>query len=207
MQRFKPVEMHGVDPSEGQLSYARTRPGTIGAIYRQGDAQQLPYADASFDLVTMALAICYVPDPAKGVAEMTRVVRRGGLVATYMWDHEVGGTPVEPLFRALARLGMSVGPPHPEASRIEEMRRLWAAAGLENIQTRVIEIETAYSDFNDFWDSNAAPGSPTASQMATLPREQVDRLKISLRESLRADVQGRIVLHARATAIKGNRPL
>jgi ubiquinone/menaquinone biosynthesis C-methylase UbiE len=34
----------------------------------------------------MALVITFIPDPAKAVAEMARLVRPGGLVATYMWD-------------------------------------------------------------------------------------------------------------------------
>ena len=39
----------------------------------------LPFADASFDAAVMALVLFFVPDPAKGVAEMARVVRPGAL--------------------------------------------------------------------------------------------------------------------------------
>ena len=49
----------------------------------------LPFADASFDIAVMALVIQFVPDPAKGVAEMARVVRRGGWVTAYVWDDEL----------------------------------------------------------------------------------------------------------------------
>ncbi len=73
--RCKPAAVSGVDPSEGQLSYARTRPGTKLAEFRLGDAQQLPYVDRSFDAATMALAISFIPDPLKAVREMMRVVR------------------------------------------------------------------------------------------------------------------------------------
>jgi ubiquinone/menaquinone biosynthesis C-methylase UbiE len=50
------------------------------AEFRQGDAMALPFPDNSFDLAVMALVIFFVPDPAKGVAEMVRVVSPGGTV-------------------------------------------------------------------------------------------------------------------------------
>ena len=43
----------------------------------------------------MPLVIFFVPDPAKGVAEMARVVRPGGIVAAYAWDMAGGGFPYE----------------------------------------------------------------------------------------------------------------
>ncbi len=38
VQRCAPAEIHGIDPSEGQLAFARTRPGTPDAVFLQGDA-------------------------------------------------------------------------------------------------------------------------------------------------------------------------
>jgi ubiquinone/menaquinone biosynthesis C-methylase UbiE len=46
----------------------------------------LPFPGDAFDAAIMALVIFFVPDPAKGVAEMARVVRPGGIVAAYAWD-------------------------------------------------------------------------------------------------------------------------
>ena len=79
--RSAPAAVSGVDPSEGQLTYARTRPAAKLAEFRRGEAQALPYPDRSFDAATMALVISFVPDPAKAVREMLRVVRPGGWVA------------------------------------------------------------------------------------------------------------------------------
>jgi ubiquinone/menaquinone biosynthesis C-methylase UbiE len=83
VERCAPAEVHGIDPSEGQLKYARARPATRMAEFRQGDAMALPFPDNSFDLAVMALVIFFVPDPAKGVAEMVRVVSPGGTVAAH----------------------------------------------------------------------------------------------------------------------------
>ena len=56
-----PAEVIGVDPSEGQLAYARTRPGAKLAQFRQAGAQDLPFANDSFDAAIMALVIASFP--------------------------------------------------------------------------------------------------------------------------------------------------
>lgn len=89
----------GLDPSEDQITYARKRPGTKLAEFRVGGAQALPFDDDSYDAALMALVIAFLSDPAKSVAEMARVVRPGGWIATYMWDIPAGGVPVHPLCR------------------------------------------------------------------------------------------------------------
>ena len=93
IQRCAPVEAQAIDPSEAQLAFARTRPGAAGAVFRQGDAMVLPFEADRFDCAVMALVIHFVPDPAKGVREMTRVVRPGGLVAAYVRDALGGRDP------------------------------------------------------------------------------------------------------------------
>jgi SAM-dependent methyltransferase len=54
------------------------------AAFQQGDATALPFSDNRFDAAVMALVIFFVPDPAKGVAEMVRVVGPGGIVSAYV---------------------------------------------------------------------------------------------------------------------------
>src|SRR6266550_6871166 len=77
VERCAPVSVQGIDPSEGQLAYARTRPASRVAQFRQGDAMAQPFPDSAFDAAVMPLVIFFVPDPSKGVAEMARVVCSG----------------------------------------------------------------------------------------------------------------------------------
>src|SRR5262249_34144047 len=86
IERCVPSEIVGIDPSEGQLAYARSRPGTRSASFHTGDAMALSFPDNRFDAAVMALVIFFVPEPRAAVAEMARVVRPGGVIATYAWD-------------------------------------------------------------------------------------------------------------------------
>ena len=49
--------MTGIDPAEGQLAFARTRPGAKLAQFQTGSAQDLPFANGAFDAALMALVI------------------------------------------------------------------------------------------------------------------------------------------------------
>src|SRR3954463_5028692 len=138
-ERAAPTEIQGVDPSDAQLSFARGRHRARVAQFQSGDATALPFPDDRFDAAAMALVIFFVPEPAKGVAEMARVVRPGGLVAAYAWDMMGGGFPYESLRLEMAELGVSVPkPPSPDASRMEALRDLWTDAGLIDVDTKVI---------------------------------------------------------------------
>jgi ubiquinone/menaquinone biosynthesis C-methylase UbiE len=62
------------------LARARTRAAGLGrpAAFIEGDAQELPFADGSFDTVVCTYAMCSVPDERATVLEMKRVLRPGG---------------------------------------------------------------------------------------------------------------------------------
>lgn len=206
VERCAPASIHALDPSEEQLDYARMRPALGNTVFSLGDAMAMPYADDSVDIAVMPLVIFFVPDPAKGIAEMTRVVRPGGSVAAYAWDMIGGGFPYERLLTALRQLGISFpAPPSPEASQRSVMQTLWAAAGLKDIQTREIVVHRSFADFDDFWST--AAGAPSVGQaLASMAPAQQEVLKAQLREQLPADAAGKIRYSARANAVSGRVP-
>ncbi len=135
VQRCAPAEIQGIDPSEAQLTFARTRPAARDAKFLHGDAMALPFEAGRFDAAVMALVIFFVPEPAKGVAEMARVVRPGGIVAAYAWDMAGGGFPFDPIHAELRALGVTPPlPPSPDASRLAALHDLWTGAGLEAVE-------------------------------------------------------------------------
>jgi SAM-dependent methyltransferase len=202
--RCASVEVIGVDPSEGQLAFARTRPGARPARFRIGDAHALPFGEARFDVAVMALVVTYLSDPGKAVSEMARVVRPGGWVATYVWDVPGAGTPVHPIYVAMESLGMpSPRPPGATVSRRDSMRALWEDAGLESIESRVIRIPVAYSDFDDFWDSNSVPVGPQGKAIREMSATARAQLRARVREQLLVGSDGRIAYESFANAVKG----
>jgi len=207
IERCAPSAVSALDPSEGQITYARTRAGTELAEFRVGDSQALPYKDNEFDAAVMALVIAFVPEPAKAVAEMVRVVRPGGVVAAYMWDMLGGGSPTTPLHIAFKKLELGAAmPPSVEASRADAMREYWAAAGLQSIETEVLRITVSYTDFDDFWDSFNVPSGPQGLLMQALAPEKRNELRETVRAQLKADTSGRISYEAFANAVKGRVP-
>lgn len=206
--RCSPAAVTAIDPSEDQLAYARTRPGAKMTDFRLGDAQNLPFADDSFDVAVMALVIAFLPDPGRAVAEMARVVRPGGAVTAYMWDVPGGGVPVHPIYLALQSMGLtSGGPPNPAASERDAMQRFWEDAGLEAVETEVIRIPTVYSNFDDFWTSNVVPIGPQGKTIASMSASAREELRSRLRNHLPVSSDGRIVYHSFANSIKGRMPL
>jgi ubiquinone/menaquinone biosynthesis C-methylase UbiE len=76
------ARLTGIDYSPDMLALARQRAARLGreADLREADALALPFPDASFDTVVCTFTLCAVPDDRKAVAEMTRVLRPGGLL-------------------------------------------------------------------------------------------------------------------------------
>jgi ubiquinone/menaquinone biosynthesis C-methylase UbiE len=205
LERCAPTEVEGIDPSEGQLAFARRRLAARVAKFCQGDAQALPYPDSSFDAAVMALVIFFVPDPAKGVAEMARVVRPGGSVSAYAWDVP-GGVPAAPIQVEMRAMGLKPPlPPSFEISRIDALAALWASTGLDEIETREIVVSRTFADFEDFWATNLL-GASIAAMVAAMPSDEVERLKARVRTTMPTDTEGRITCMARANAVKGRVP-
>jgi SAM-dependent methyltransferase len=201
-----PVSVEGIDPSEGQLAFARTRPAARVAQFRQGDAMAQPFPDDSFDVAVMPLVIFFVPDPAQGVAEMVRVVCPGGAVTAYAWDMVGGGFPYEVLHDEMRGLGVAVPvPPSPDASRIDAMRDLWTGAGLDSVETREITVQRTFADFDDYW-TTILGGPSVGPKLAAMASEAIALLKARMRARLPEDAVGRITYSARANAVKGRVP-
>ena len=201
-ERCAPAELQGIDPSEPQLAMARARFGTR-ATFLRGDAMALPFPDQRFDAAVMALVIFFVPDAAKGVAEMARVVRPGGWVAAYAWDVPGGGFPFEPIWQEIRAAGATpLLPPNPGAGAIAALRGLWTGAGLEAVETREIVVERSFATFEDYWATSTITGGVRPS-LEAMSVEQRGRLKERVRARLPADSIGRVTWRARANAVKG----
>jgi SAM-dependent methyltransferase len=77
----------GLDVSEALLDEAheRVRAEGLSVGFDLGDAQRLPYADASFDVVSSSFGVIFAPDAEAAAAELARVVRPGGRLGLTAW--------------------------------------------------------------------------------------------------------------------------
>jgi ubiquinone/menaquinone biosynthesis C-methylase UbiE len=204
VERESPSEIHGIDPSSDQLAFAKARAGLAAAKLQTGSAVSLPYKESEFDIAVMALVISFVPDPAKAVSEMVRVVRPEGWVATYMWDIQGGGFPYDSLHRAMEVMGFNYPkPPGAESSRLSALEALWKRADLENVETRVITLPTRYENFEDYWNTATLPVGPSGQFIQKLGAQDISRLKDAVRQLLPEGPNGEIVFNAVANAVKG----
>jgi demethylmenaquinone methyltransferase/2-methoxy-6-polyprenyl-1,4-benzoquinol methylase len=154
--RQKGCAVVGVDQSPEMLAVAREHlPATVKLV--EASAEHLPFEDASFDALTVTYLLRYVDDPGATLAELARVVRAGGTVASLEFAVPAGLW--RPLWRAyvgavLPAAGRIVSPGWHEVGdflgdSIREFWRryplkhqleLWRAAGIEDARYRRLSL-------------------------------------------------------------------
>jgi demethylmenaquinone methyltransferase/2-methoxy-6-polyprenyl-1,4-benzoquinol methylase len=151
----------GIDQSAAMLARARARfaaePSSRIELI-EGQAESLPFADGSFDALTFTYLLRYVDDPAATVAELARVVRPGGRIASLEFGvpplalarvawrfYTAVGLPTlgRLASREWAEVGRFLGPSirgfyarHP----VERIVGYWEQAGLEHVQVRRMSL-------------------------------------------------------------------
>ena len=151
-----PESVAAVDPSEAFVEVCRAR--APDADVRVARAEELPFADDEFDAVLAQLVVQRLDDAPRGVAEMRRVARPGGVVAACVWDFAGEMTMLRTFWDAAVALDpdgarhFGAGTPMPYC-RPDELRALWADAGLVQVEVGELHAGVDYADFEDFWSS------------------------------------------------------
>jgi SAM-dependent methyltransferase len=147
----------GLDASAALLDVARGR--LADADLRVGDIEELPYDDATFDVVTAFNSIQYTSDPNSAVAELARVTRPGGRVAIEVWG-DPARCETEGFFTRLKQLA----PPPPgtaaplAVSEPGVVEGLLTVAGLEPYATGEAVCPFIYRDLDAGWRGQSAAG-------------------------------------------------
>jgi SAM-dependent methyltransferase len=202
----------GIDRSDGFLAVAARRAGGDPRLaWQQGDAQNLPFPDEAFDVAVAGLVLNFVPDRTRMVSEMARVVKRGGTVALYVWDHGGQMQPMNQFWAAASMVDPAAGE-HDEERRFfalcrpEPLRAIFAGAGLQEIATRAIDVPTVFADFADYWQPLLAGNSgPVPSYCAAIGSDRRAELRAALEQRLPRQDDGSIALSARAWAVRGSK--
>jgi len=146
-----------VDQSSDMLAVARAHGGE-GIEFVEARAEELPFAEASFDGLTFTYLLRYVDDPAATLRELARVVRPGGRVAMlefYVPPNPLARTAWQLYVRALLPLlGRAISPGWREVGRflgpsirafwaqwpLERLREAWQEAGVEDVAARPLSL-------------------------------------------------------------------
>jgi ubiquinone/menaquinone biosynthesis C-methylase UbiE len=133
------VQLTGIDLTPEMLDLARQRAAGAGLSPELvvGDAEHLPFEDASFDTVVCELGLCSIPRPAVALGEMARVLKPGG--SLLLLDH-VGSSwpPVWLLQWLVERVTIPVAGEHFTRRQLPLVR----AAGLEIVESERLKAGT-----------------------------------------------------------------
>lgn len=190
----------GVDLGAAYVAAARA--ALPMARFEQGDIAALPLPYASQDAALALLVLEFVPRPAAAVAELRRVTRPGGVVATAMWDF-FGGFPFLRLFAdtaaALLPEGMAWRARHWSApiGAPGRLGALFTAAGLREVREGDISIRQDFAGFADWWGPWLSGQGIVGAFVAGLEPAPRARLEAALRDAWGADGPRSFVATAR----------
>jgi SAM-dependent methyltransferase len=204
-----PARVKGIDASAGYVAFAREQMRHERIQFEVGDAQALSEAPASYDAAVSGLVLNFVPQPARMIAELARVVRPGGVVAVYVWDYAGQMQLIRRFWDAAVEID-------PTARELDEGQRfpicqpdrlgeLFRQAGLGAVETRAIDVPTRFRDFDDYWSPFLGGQGPAPSYAMSLPEERRAALRDRIRSALPVAADGTIQLTARAWAVRGVR--
>jgi len=150
---------------------------------RLAPAEDLPHADAVFDLTLAQLVVQFMADPVAGLAEMGRVTRPGGVVAASVWDHSTGGGPLTTFWRAVQDLDPSV-PGESGRAGVDEghLAELFGDAGMTAASSTILSVYVEHATFEEWWDPYLLGVGPAGQHVAGLD----EHARAELRERCRA---------------------
>ena len=177
----------GADISPAMLTSARA--GLCGSPFLPvaADGQALPFRDASFDAVVCQLGLQFFPNPAQGVGEFRRVLRKGGRVAICvistpdrapMWGNLADVLSCFlPELRDVVFLSFALHDPN----RLEDML---VGAGFRDVRVERAMREDSFESFVDYWE-------PIDAGVGSLPQAYL-RLAAADRRAVREEVRSRL---------------
>lgn len=160
----------GIDPVATFIDAARARSTDPRITFDLGDARALPYADASFDRAYSSLVLQFIPDAARAVAEMRRVVRPGGTVAAAVWDTFGGQLFMRMLWDIAGVLDPTLERPYLRPLTAPgEMAAAWRGAGLLDVEQTSLMIRVEFTGFDDYWGGFETGEGPIGQYVVGLP--------------------------------------
>lgn len=191
-----------VDPSPTFVEAARAR--FPGVDVRAGSAEDLPFDDDAFDVVGAQLVVHFMADPTRGIAEMARVARPGGVVGATVWDFVGGRAPVSPFWEASTSVLEAIEDESGLAGAGPgQLGSLLASSGITEVEERALSISVSHETFDEWWEPFTLGVGPAGAAAAALAEAELDAVRERCRELLG---DGPFTLTAAAWAARGTVP-
>ncbi|HEX6662988.1 MAG TPA: class I SAM-dependent methyltransferase [Gaiellaceae bacterium] len=164
-------------------------------------AEELPFADDSFDVALAQLVVAFMADAAAAMRELGRVAHR---VAICMW-----GVEEMQMLAAIGRTARVIGSGSAEqgARRYRtphELRELLTAAGLRNVEICELDVTAPYVDFEEFWRALSLQVGPAGAWLHGLDDKRRALAHDELHRQL-GNPTGSFELHGRAYGARATR--
>jgi SAM-dependent methyltransferase len=172
-----------VEPSEPFVAALRERHPDVAV--ERASAEELPFADDSFDTAIAQLVVHFMSDPVGGLREMGRVTVSGGVVAASVWDHGGGAGPLSLYWDAVRELDPSHAGESQLAGATEgDLTVLFEKAGLGGVEEEPLTVRVEHGTFEEWWEPYTFGAGPAGAYVAGLAADARDELRETCRRRL-----------------------
>ncbi|RIK36430.1 MAG: hypothetical protein DCC58_19260 [Chloroflexi bacterium] len=177
----------GLDVNPNMVAVARAVVAEAGLAveFVEGDAQALPFPDASFDLLTWQQGLQVVPDKRAAFAEMFRVLAPGGRVLTSTWT-AIERNPFDQRIAAAVERHLGVAAFHlPFAlGDADALLHLFTAAGFSEIEYRTVALDLRYPSAEEYIERIVIGGAAALPVFDTLDAAEQAQLIDAVRTAI-----------------------
>ena len=179
----------GIDLSAAMLAEARRHHPAID--FQAGDAEALPFPDASFDALVMSFGLLHLGRPDQALAEAHRVLRPGGRIGFTVWAKPEESVAFGILLRAVERHGrldapLPPGPPFFRFSEPEESRRTLLAVGFQAPEVVKVPQVWRLPSLDTLFEVMRDGTVRTAGLLRAQTAQARDAIRVEVREAARA---------------------
>lgn len=200
----------GLDFSPAMIAEARRSNPSV--VFREGDAEALPFASGSFDAVVMNFGLLHLARPDVAIGEARRVLATGGRYGFTVWagpDDAIGFGIVLKAIEEHGRsdVGLPEGPPFFRFSSGAECRRTLEFAGFRDISVRTLPLTWVLRSSDDAFEAMLRGGVRTAAVLRAQAPDALDRIRLAVRRGIeRYSRDGRFEVPMPAVLAAGQSP-
>ena len=186
----------GVDIARDMLAQARQKIDSAhltNVELLEADAEHPDFPDNSFDIVTCASAIFFLPDMLAALREWLRVTKTGGRVAFSTFGDTLFQPMRDMLMARLRNYGISPPSHWPNQRRLaepEKCRDFLGEAGLENVAVYSEQLGYHVSTANEYWDDSVLWSGTAHGMLSQLSPDKLKKLRMEHSSEVRALATG-----------------